>query len=186
MGDTLCPVSMGYFLASPFRYLFDSPRKILGPHVEKGMTVLEAGCAMGFFSLPTAMMVGPNGKVVCVDVQEPMLASLRRRAAMAGLTSRVETRKCEGADLGIEDLRGKVDLATAINMVHEADDPRALFGQICDALRPLGRLLFLERKGHVTQERFTEILGFAVDAGFQSLDCSPPHKYSTALLEKPV
>lgn len=48
------------------------------------MTVLDVGSAMGFFSLPMAEMVGPGGKVVCIDVQLKMLQVLRRRAVEGG------------------------------------------------------------------------------------------------------
>jgi len=40
------------------------------------MTVLDIGCGMGFFSIPLAPMVGPNGKVIWVDMQEKMLQLL--------------------------------------------------------------------------------------------------------------
>ena len=65
--EHVCPVWVGYLLASPVRKLIQNPKKLLSPYVEEGMTVLDAGCAMGFFSLPMARMVGPNGKVICGD-----------------------------------------------------------------------------------------------------------------------
>jgi len=54
----LCPVWIGYLLASPVRKLSQNPRKILGPYVNEGMTVADIGCAMGFFSLPLAKQSG--------------------------------------------------------------------------------------------------------------------------------
>ncbi len=77
MAGNVCPHWVGYLLASPLRRLFQNPHKILGPYVEAGMTALDIGCAMGFFSLPLARMVGETGKIVCVDVQEKMLSSLQ-------------------------------------------------------------------------------------------------------------
>jgi len=47
---------------------------------------------MGFFSLPLARMVGPNGKVLCVDLQEKMLRSLHKRALKAGVADRIISR----------------------------------------------------------------------------------------------
>jgi glycerol-3-phosphate dehydrogenase len=38
---------------------------------------------MFFFTLELARLVGPRGKVISVDVQEKMLAGLRRRAGKA-------------------------------------------------------------------------------------------------------
>ena len=74
-------------LASPLRRLMYNPDSILAPHVRKGMTVLEPGPGMGFFTLELARRVGPSGRVVAVDIQPRMLDRLKRRAALAGLAS---------------------------------------------------------------------------------------------------
>ena len=70
MAKRVCPVWIGYLLASPIRKLFQNPKKILYHYVKEGMMVLDIGCAMGFFSLPLSEMVGSKGKVICVDVQK--------------------------------------------------------------------------------------------------------------------
>ena len=74
----VCPWWLGYVLVSPLRRLLEPPGKVLGPHVQPGMTVVEPGCGMGNFTLPLARMVGPSGKVICVDLQPKMIAALRR------------------------------------------------------------------------------------------------------------
>ena len=81
----VCPWWLGPLLANPLRRLVQDPAAILAPHVREGMTVLEPGCGMGFFSLPLARLVGPGGRVVCVDLQRKMIEGLRRRAKRAGL-----------------------------------------------------------------------------------------------------
>jgi len=78
----VCPWWLGYLLASPVRRLLQDPRKLLGPYVREGMTVLEPGPGMGFFTLEIARLVGPSGRVVAVDIQPRMLSSLRRRSAL--------------------------------------------------------------------------------------------------------
>ena len=40
--------------------------------------MIDAGCAMGFYSLPMARMVGSGGRVICVDLQEKMVRSCSR------------------------------------------------------------------------------------------------------------
>jgi 2-polyprenyl-3-methyl-5-hydroxy-6-metoxy-1,4-benzoquinol methylase len=70
MAKHVCPVWVGHFLASPLRKLLNNPKSMLGKHVIKDMIVLDIGCAMGFFSLPLAEMVGAKGKVICIDLQE--------------------------------------------------------------------------------------------------------------------
>ena len=66
MSHTVCPWWLGYVLASPLRRLFLDPVKLLSPYVQAGMTVLEPGPGMGFFTLELARLVGPAGRVVAV------------------------------------------------------------------------------------------------------------------------
>lgn len=181
----VCPWWVGYLLVCPLRRLFENPKKILGPHVRPGMTVLEPGCGMGFFSLDLARMVGPDGRVVCADVQEKMIARLLRRARKAGLADRVETSVCTGSDLKLDHWLGSIDLATAIHMVHEVPDPPAFLTQVYDLLKPGGRLLILEPKGHVTEEAFETTLARARRSGFVELDPPQVRRDRAALLEKP-
>lgn len=76
MAEKVCPVWVGYLLASPIRKLFQNPQKMLGHYIENGMKVLDVGCAKGFFSLPITRMVGSNGRVICVDMQDGVKDSL--------------------------------------------------------------------------------------------------------------
>ena len=93
MAEHVCPVWVGYLLASPIRRLFHNPQQLLEDYVQPGMTVLDVGCAMGFFSIPMAKWVGPRGRVLCVDVQEKMLRSLKKRAQKNGLLDRIALEK---------------------------------------------------------------------------------------------
>ena len=104
MAERVCPWWLGYLLASPIRRWFEKPEEVLGPHLKSGATALDVGCAMGFFSLPMAEIVGPSGRVLCVDLQERMIRSLRKRASRAGLSDRIETRVCSTSSLDIGDL----------------------------------------------------------------------------------
>ena len=72
MAERICPVWVGYLLASPIRKLFENPKKLLSDHVISDMTILDVGCAMGFFSIPLAKMVGSNGKIIAIDLQPKM------------------------------------------------------------------------------------------------------------------
>jgi ubiquinone/menaquinone biosynthesis C-methylase UbiE len=76
----VCPWWVGYILASPIRKLAQNPAPMLKPFVRIGMTVLEPGPGMGFFTLELARLVGPEGRVIAVDVQPQMITGLRRRA----------------------------------------------------------------------------------------------------------
>ena len=73
MAHRVCPWWLGYLLASPLRRLMQDPVKVVAPYVREGMTVLEPGPGMGFFTLELARLVGPSGRVVAVDIQPRML-----------------------------------------------------------------------------------------------------------------
>lgn len=166
MTSHVCPCWVGYLLLSPLRKLLENPAKLLGPLVRQGMTVLEPGCAMGFFTLPLARMVGPEGRVIAVDIQPRMLAALSRRARKAGLAERIEIRRAQEGSLGIGDLRHAVDFAAALHVAHEMPSQSDFFAQIRQALKPGGQLLVIEPKGHVSLENFGRTAAIAESAGF--------------------
>ncbi|HXN47666.1 MAG TPA: methyltransferase domain-containing protein, partial [Bryobacteraceae bacterium] len=73
MPHRVCPWWLGYLLASPIRRLAQNPSGTVAPYVREGMTVLEPGPGMGFFTLDLARLVGSSGRVVAVDIQPKML-----------------------------------------------------------------------------------------------------------------
>ncbi len=184
MAEHVCPVWIGYLLASPLRKLLQDPVKILEPHVKPGMQVLDAGPAMGFFSLPMARLVGPGGKVVCVDLQEKMIRSLEKRARKADLLERIEGRTCTPDSLQLDDAAGRFDFALAFAVVHEVPDAARFFSEICPTLKEGGRLLVAEPSGHVSGEDFEASLSAAAKAGFNELERPKIRRSLTALLER--
>lgn len=154
MSSHTCPWWLGYLLASPVRRLFENPAARLAPYIRAGMLVLEPGSGMGFFTLELARLVGPRGRVVAVDLQERMIAGLRRRAQRAGLADRIDGRCCTPDDLGIGDLAGRVDFAVLFHMLHEVSDQNRFLQAIHEALKPGGGMLIVEPRGHVSAEAF--------------------------------
>jgi len=168
MDNKVCPPWVGYFLLNPLRRLVENPEKILGKFIREGMVVLEPGSGMGFFTLPMARMVGGNGLVIAVEVQEKMLSVLQRRAIKAGLADRIEIRQSGVDGVGIKDLSGKVDFSAAIHVIHEVPDQASFLSELWSALKPGGKLLAIEPKGHVSLEEFDRTLSIAEDIGFKS------------------
>lgn len=179
-----CPLWMHWLLASPLRRLIDSPEALLGPHVAPGMTVLEPGCGYGYFSLPLARMVGPEGKVLCVDVEPAPVARLLARAERAGLAARIAASVCSPTDLGLGAHAGQVDLAAVIYAMHELEDLPGFLRQVTTLLKPRGRMLVLEPKGHVTAAQFGAQLDACRRAGLQEVPFGPQPRGRFALLER--
>ena len=130
------------------------------------MTVLDFGSAMGFFSIPLAQMVGPTGKVICVDMQEKMLARLKKRAQKAGVSTQIKTRLCAQDSLGLEPLAGTINFALLFAVVHEVPARAALFAGLASALAARANLLVAEPKGHVSGADFARTLSVAKEHGF--------------------
>jgi len=185
MEENVCPVWVGYILISPFRKLWQNPKRILGPFIRPGMRILDIGCAMGFFSLPMAEMAGDEGCVICVDLQEKMLERLMNRAKRAGLASRIELRTCDSHSLKIDDLNGTIDFALAFAVVHEMPDSSIFLTEVHNAIKPGGKLLIAEPKGHVSKQAFEKILDLAGEKGFlQSEEVRIPGSRSFLLKRK--
>lgn len=161
-GDHVCPWWMAYTFDNPLRRLIHNPEKIFADFVTEGMTVLDVGCGMGYFSLGLARMVGHNGKVISVDLQQKMIDVLQKRAAKTGLAPRIESHICAADDL---QLNTPVDFALAFWMVHETPDPEKFFAQIVSILKPAGKILYAEPAFHVSDEQYYTIIAAAHKSG---------------------
>ena len=184
MSKYVCPTWVGYLLATPLRRLIHNPEKILAPFVSAGMTVLDVGPAMGFFTLLMARMVGPGGKVVCVDVQASMLRSLEKRAAAAQLSGRIVARVCAPDSLGLDDFAGRIDFALAFAVVHEIPDASIFFAGVARGLKPGAQCLVAEPKGHVSAGDSEATLAVAGQQAFNTVGRPAITRCHACLLRK--
>jgi SAM-dependent methyltransferase len=166
MPHRVCPWWLGYLLAGPLRRILQDPAEVVKPYVREGMTVLEPGPGMGFFTLELARLVGASGRVVAVDIQPRMLAGLKRRATRAGLLERLDLRLAAPGTLGLTDFTAAADFTLAFAMVHELPAVAAFFGEVAKASKPGAGLLFAEPSGHVKPPDFEAELQAATQAGF--------------------
>jgi SAM-dependent methyltransferase len=182
--DHVFPMWLGYLHLNPLRKLTHNPDKILGPYVNEAMTVADVGCAMGFFSLPLAEMVGANGKVICVDIEEDMIRSLEKRAKKAGLSDRIETIICNDGSLCLDDFKGKIDFALAIGIEYEIQGSSKFFSELNQAMKPAGRLLVAQPKWFVSETDFDRTVSVAKHNGFEVTDRPQMKGCMTVLLQK--
>lgn len=180
----VCPWWLGFLLANPIRRFWHDPRKILHPHVRAGMTVLEPGPGMGFFTLELLRLTGPSGRVVVSELQPRMLAVLKRRAAKAGLLDRLDARLAQPDSMNLAGLNGVVDFALAFAVVHEFPSAELFFAEVSRTLKPGARLLLAEPRGHVKPAEFEEQLRQAASVGLVLVDRPPIRHSHSVLLEK--
>jgi len=163
-GDRVCPARHAGWLATSLRRLLQNPETILRGLVHAGETVLDLGCGPGFFTLPMARMVGENGWVVAVDLQEAMLEQMRLRAGRSGLMSRIRPQLCTAGSIGYT---GSADFALAFFMVHEVPDVGRFLKELSGILKERGRFLLVEPKFHVTAAKYRKTVDLALEAGFR-------------------
>jgi SAM-dependent methyltransferase len=183
MNKHVCPWWLGYTLIIPLRRFQYDPRKLLAAYVREGMTVLEPGPGMGYFTLELARLVGPRGRVVAIDLQPKMLARLKRRAAKAGLLDRLDIRVAKPDSLGINDVIA-ADFALAFAVVHEVPDVALFFSDLAHALKQGASLLFAEPRGHVSATEFQDELQAAERAGLKLVDQPAIKTVYAAVLRK--
>ena len=167
MSRTVCPWWLGYFLAHPLRRRIHDPVGILRPFVSEGMTVLEPGPGMGFFTVELARLVGPSGRVVAVDVQPRMLEGVRRHSGKEGLSGRIEARLARGDGMGVDDLAGKVDFVLAFAVVHEMPDAERFFAEAGAVMKQGSKLLLAEPRFEVPERQFADTLRVAGRCGLR-------------------
>jgi SAM-dependent methyltransferase len=104
-----------------------------------GEHLLEIGCGTAAVTLPLARAVGERGRVVAVDISEPMLEVARQRVAESGLCH--VTLLLGDAQLFAFE-RAAFDIATSRMGVMFFAEPVTAFRNIRGALKPGGRLVF--------------------------------------------
>jgi len=107
--------------------------------VTGGENVLEIGCGTGALTVPLAAAVGDNGRLVAVDISEPMIGVARQRVEERGLHN---VKLLLGDAQVFEFEPAAFDLATSRMGVMFFANPAAAFRNIGGALKPGGRLTF--------------------------------------------
>lgn len=144
------------------------------------MTVLDAGCGPGFFTLDMAHLVGKSGRVIAADMQEGMLRLVQEKVAGTELEERILLHKCEEDRLGVTQ---PVDFVLLFYMVHEVPDKEHFFEEIRSIVNPNGQVLIVEPPFHVSKTAFAETVAKAGCSGFTVLE-RPRICFSRAVLLK--
>ena len=120
----------------------EEPRKLLGAlDVKPGQLVCDLGCGNGFYTLPLAEKVGPNGVVFAVEIQQEMLDMLAKRAAAARVRNIYPVLSTTDDPMLPP---GKLDLVLLVDVYHELSNPPEMLAAIKKGLAPGGRLVLVE------------------------------------------
>jgi SAM-dependent methyltransferase len=130
------------WLERPEREEEEEPARVLPAlKLRPGDAVADIGAGTGYFTWRLARDVGPTGRVFAVDIQPEMLARLKTVMAARGLSNVVSVL---GTDRDPGLAAASVDLALLVDVYHEFEYPREMLAAICRALKPGGRVAFVE------------------------------------------
>ncbi len=170
-----------YTVTNRLRRLIQKPEAILGPYVREGMACVEVGCGMGFFTVPMARMVGPQGRVYAADVEPKVLAVLARRAERAGLAERVTALLCPAEALRLDE---PADFALSVWSMHELEDLPQGVASIRGCLRPGAMFLVIEPYFHVSLGLFSQTVRTIEAGGFAQCGTPKARLGRAALFQK--
>ncbi len=119
------------------------PQEILQQlDVHPGNVVVDLGSGAGYFTLKLAPMVGPNGRVLAVDLRRESLAFLWIRARRESYWNiRIIHGEVDNPDLPA----GAVDAVLIANTYHELAQPEPILRALRASMRPGARIVVVDR-----------------------------------------
>jgi ubiquinone/menaquinone biosynthesis C-methylase UbiE len=133
-------------------------------NLHQGMRVLDVGSGPGRLSIPAAQRVGPDGKVVALDIQPAMLDKLKKRAEAKNLGNIQPALGGIGEGLLEENA---FDRALLVTVLGEITDRKAALEEIYSALKPGGILSVTEIIPDPHYQSRNTVLSLAESAGFR-------------------
>lgn len=109
--------------------------------IKSGMAVADVGAGSGYFARRLAARVGPGGAVYAVDVQPEMVRMLEALARQPGLG---QIKPVQGSATAVKLAAASIDLALMVDVYHELEFPYEVLASIVQALKPGGRVVFVE------------------------------------------
>ncbi len=109
--------------------------------IQRGLTVADIGAGVGYFTWRLSARVGAKGVVYGEDIQQAMLDMLRKNMATRHFTN---VRAVLGTQNDPKLPKDSLDLVLLVDVYHEFTEPEKMLDHIRDAMKPNGRIVFLE------------------------------------------
>jgi SAM-dependent methyltransferase len=106
--------------------------------LQPGETMLDLGSGAGIDAFVAAGQVGPEGKVIGVDMTPAMIEKARENARKAGVAN-VDFREGRLESLPVDD--ASVDAVTSNCVINLVPDKAAVFAEVVRVLKPGGRVV---------------------------------------------
>jgi len=131
-----CPYSQRFWIEAPHPLITrERLRRVLDPR--PGERVLEVGPGTGYYAIPVAEWLGPDGRLELFDLQQEMLDhTLRRAGPLAG---RMGATQGDARSLPYPD--DSFDAAYLVTVLGEIPDQEAALAELRRVVRPGGRVV---------------------------------------------
>jgi len=134
------------WLERPERMEEERPDLVLAAlDLKPGVTVADIGAGSGYYSWRMAERVGPGGTVYAIDIQPEMITILEQHMLRRGAAN---VKALLGTTTDPRLPAGKLDLALMVDVYHEFEYPYEMLASIARALKPGGRLVFVEYRAN--------------------------------------
>ncbi|HVR83598.1 MAG TPA: methyltransferase domain-containing protein [Planctomycetota bacterium] len=130
------------WLDRPEREDEEQPAKVIEAlELKGGEVIADLGAGSGYFTFRLAPKVGDKGRILAVEIQDEMIAELKKRIDKNKVMN-VETIKCTESDPRLPE--AGVDIVLMVDVYHEIAFPYEVMTAIRKALKPGGRVVFIE------------------------------------------
>jgi len=109
--------------------------------LKPGMYVADVGAGSGYFSIPIAKAVGPEGTLLATDIRQEMLDYIKRRSKIEKLDN-IELLLSQPEDPMLP--KGKADLILMVDVYHYIQERTAFGEKLLEGLAPGGRLIVID------------------------------------------
>lgn len=134
------------WLERPERMQEERPDRVLAElDLKPGMKVADIGAGSGYYSSRIAERVGAEGTVYAVDVQPEMIELLEKNMTERGA---INVKAVLGTTTDPKLPPSALDLAIMVDVYHEFEYPYEMLAAIVKALKPGGRVAFVEFRGN--------------------------------------
>jgi ubiquinone/menaquinone biosynthesis C-methylase UbiE len=102
--------------------------------LKEGQSVLDFGCGVGNYTIPSAVVVGKRGKVYAVDKNKQSLNEIIKRAEKEGIKNIKNIYTSEEPRLAIQN--ESVDVVLLYDVIHLVDNKNRLLTEIYRVAKP--------------------------------------------------
>jgi len=109
--------------------------------LKEGMNVLEVGPGNGRYTIAAANVLGPEGRIVTIDIEKKMIDRVKKRMELENITN-VQAEVADVYKLPYED--SSFDLVYMIAVINEIPDQKSALKEFYRVLKNDGLLVFSE------------------------------------------